>query len=415
MINLIDFLNDSPLSFHAASNIVSELTACGYSLLAENTPWHLVPGGKYMVTRNGSSVIAFTLGESPNAGFDIALSHLDSPGLRLKMHSLHQSAGVLVAPVERYSMNIDSTWLDQPLTIAGRVVTTALEERLIHFAEQTAIIPNLAIHLNREANKGVEYNPQTQLSAVLGAITPEEFRDAIAMQAGCSAQDIAEMELGLAVAESAAVVGLKRDLIVSARLDNLLAAHAMLAALCDPSIGKRSRTAVGFFADNEEIGSGTPQGADSCFLRDTLERLSISAGGTREDFFIALAGSHIISVDAAHAIHPNYPERYDATTSPVINHGIVLKSNANGRYATNSATAAWLERLCADNDIPLQRFAIRSDLPCGSTVGPMTARRLGCPTVDIGSPMWAMHSVRETAGLKDQAWMTRLLIAFFRE
>ena len=412
-MDLLDFLGHSPLSFHAAANIVHDLQTCGYEPLSEKKPWKLIPGGKYFISRNLSSVIVFTVPESKLTGFDIALSHLDSPGLRLKCHSLCHKANTLVAPVERYSKNIDSTWLDHPLTVAGRVVTTDLQEHLICFPEPMAVIPNLAIHLNREVNKGTEYNPQTQLSALFGNITPEDFVKAVASLVGCSASDIADMELGLADASGPTIVGLKHDLIVSSRLDNLLAAHAMLSAFCNKaSVNSKNRCAIGFFADNEEIGSGTPQGANSSFLRDALERIIVATNGSREDFFIALAESRIVSVDAAHAYHPNYPEKYDATTSPMINGGVVLKKNANGSYATNAVTATMVMNLCESLNIPIQHFLIRSDMPCGSTVGPMTARLLGIPAADIGNAMWAMHSVRETAGIQDQKWMTALLSAF---
>ena len=416
MNDLLHFLNASPTAFHAADAITQILKTRGYRELAENQRWELVPGGKYYVTRNSSAVIAFVQPVTPLSGFAIALSHLDSPGLRIKWPSLRTVAGCLVAPVERYSANIDSTWLDHPLTIAGRVVTRELEERLIAFPGPVAVIPNLAIHLNRNANQGTEYNPQTQLSAILGDVTPEEFRRAVANLARCAPEDILDTELCLADATPATVVGLASDMITSSRLDNLLAADAMLCGLCVLPEDKTTRRApVAFFADNEEIGSRTPQGADSCFLRDILERIVLAGSGTREDFLAALASSQLLSVDAAHAVHPNYMDRYDLSTSPLINRGIVLKRNANGRYATTPSTASSLMLLCEAADIPVQTFLIRSDLPCGSTVGPMTAARLGIPAADIGNAMWAMHSVRETAGLTDQKWMRKLLAAYFAQ
>lgn len=407
------FLDGSPMAFQAAELVAQGLLDAGYRELREADKWHLEAGGRYFVRRNRSSVVAFGIGSGDVAElyFRLVLSHLDSPGLRLKLAGMQQSAGVLVVPMERYSQNIDSTWLDHPLSVAGRVVLQDGREVLISFARPLAVIPNIGMHLLHELAHGVDYNAQTQLRAVFGEMTAQELLAAIAAEASCKVEDLAAMELGLTDATPSAVVGLKGDLLNAPRLDNLLSAHALLTALTAPA-NLREGISVGFFADNEEVGSGTPAGANSAFLRDILERIVLSFGGDREDVFCALAKSTMLSVDAAHALHPNYRERFDAATAPVINGGVVLKTNSNVRYATNAVTEAWLKACCREADVPCQLFCMRSDMSCGSTVGPVTASRLGVPAVDIGNAMWAMHSVRETAGLRDQEWMCRLLTQY---
>ncbi len=405
---LLPFLEQSPTAMHAATRIVDTLRQAGYQELSEHERWHLTPGGRYLVSRNGSAVIAWRQGETH--AFRLVLSHLDSPGLRLKLHAATQEGGVLVVPVERYSQTIDSVWLDQPLTLAGRIVTPDGQQHLFAFPQALAIIPNLAIHLNRRINEGNVYNAQQHLRPLFGDITLSELRQAIARQAGLTDDDFAAADIALVQQRGAHILGLRQDLLNAPRLDNLLAAHAQLCALIAAEAAPE--TAVAFFADNEEIGSCTPEGADSSFLRDVLERIVLASGGDREELFCALARSSMLSVDAAHALHPNYTGSYDPGSSPIINRGVVVKWNANGRYATSAAEATRLTHLADTIEVPLQRFHIRADMACGSTIGPMTAARLGIPAVDLGNPIWAMHSVRETAGLRDQAWMTTLLAAF---
>lgn len=412
--SLLKFLDNSPLAFHAAVNIIHVLKKNGFTELKEQEAWELSPGGSYFVQRNDSSLIALKIGENISSinPFHIALSHLDSPGLRLKMHSMKQSGNTLVVPVERYSANIDSTWLDHPLTVAGRVILKNMQSRIIAFKDSMAVIPNIAIHMNRDVNHGFAYNPQTQLSAMFGSIEPMVFLEIIAQEAHCTVEDIAELELGLVDATPAAIVGIDGSLVNSPRLDNLLAAHAMLTALQKCKTPDKAID-LAFFADNEEIGNNTMAGADSNFLRDTMLRTVLALGGSCEDAFRSQAASTLISIDAAHAFHPNFPEKSDPTTSAFINEGIVLKFNPNGRYVTNGQSAAWFASLCNDLGLNLQRFAMRADMPCGSTVGPTTSAALGIQGVDVGNPLWAMHSVRETGGLSDQKDMIKLLTHYF--
>ena len=410
-LSLLTYLEQSPTAMHAAACTLDALRQAGYQELSEQEHWRLTPGGRYLVSRNGSAVIAWRQGETH--AFRLVLSHLDSPGLRLKLHAATQGGGVLVVPVERYSQTIDSGWLDQPLTLAGRVVTPDGQQHLFAFPQALAIIPNLAIHLNRKINDGNVYNAQQHLRPLFGDITLSELRQAIARQAGLPDDDFAASDIALVQQREARILGLRQDLLNAPRLDNLLAAHALLCALTTAEAAPE--TAVAFFADNEEIGSCTPEGANSSFLRDVLERIVLASGGDREELFCALARSTMLSVDAAHALHPNYAGSYDPGSSPIINQGVVVKWNANGRYATSAAEATRLARLADTIGVPLQRFHIRADMACGSTIGPMTAARLGVPAVDLGNPIWAMHSVRETAGLRDQGWMTALLTAFLGE
>lgn len=406
--SVLAYLNAGMTAWQASAETRRLLRLAGYEELQEREKWRLQAGGKYMVCRQGSAVIAWQQGDLSE--FRLVLSHLDSPGLRLKLHASEVCAGVLAVPVERYSQTIDSVWLDQPLTLAGRVVGRSGEERLFAFSQPLGIIPNLAIHLNRKVNEGNVYNAHQHLRVLLGDMTPQELHQAIAEQAGLAAADIVAAEVAVVSQTPAQVVGLKQDLLHGPRLDNLLAAQALVTAMTQAS--PAHGTAVAFFADNEEIGSNTPVGADSSFLRDTLERIVLTCGGDREELFCVLARSAMLSVDAAHALHPNYAGSHDPASTPLINRGVVVKWNANGRYTTSATTAAQVMRLAEQAEVPLQRFQIRADMACGSTVGPMTAARLGVPGVDIGNPIWAMHSVRETGGVKDQVWMTKLLTAF---
>ena len=424
---LIHFIDASPTPFHATHNIIATLQRAGFSELLLGESWSLAPMGRYYVQRNGSAVIAFIPGSqrAADAGWRIAGAHTDSPALRLKTASEKREAGCVRLGVELYGSPILSSWLDRPLAIAGRVAlkrgaTSGLSMELVNLDDTLCLIPNAAIHMNRDINKGFEYNPQTHLRAILGAIADNGrngegslLRGLLAAKLGVDEANIMASDLFFYDAQKGTLCGAQQEYISCGRLDNLAMCHAILEPLC--ASGPAEKTLVAAFYDNEEVGSRSPQGADSSFLRDLLERVALASSGGREDFHRAISRSSMISADAAHALHPNYADKHDADYAPLMNRGPVIKANANLRYATNAESCARFTMLCEAAKVPCQHFVGRSDMPSGSTIGPMSSALLGIPTVDIGSPLWAMHSIRETAGVQDHFYMIEVLRKFFEE
>lgn len=418
---LTQFIDASPTAFHAAKNIEDELCKTGFIALDETQRWKLEPGKGYFVSRNETAVIAFIVGgKKPcDSGFRLIGAHTDSPSLKIKPASESISNYYVKVGVEVYGGPIVSTWLDRELGIAGRVFVRAGNKtitKLFDSKAPVAIIPNAAIHMNRDINKGFEYNRQTHLPALLSIseTTPEDgaLNAYLADQLSVPAKDIVDYELYLYEHTPACITGIKGDFITAGRLDDLAMSHGILTALCTTHAPEA--TVVGTFFDNEEIGSQTLHGADSQFLRDTLERVNLVSGGNNEDLYRAYASSFMISADMAHALHPNYSDKHDSAYAPIINKGPVIKANANYRYATTAASSIMFEELCEKAGVPCQKLIPRSDSTPGSTIGPMTSARMGIPTVDVGNPMWAMHSIRETAGVKDHAMMTEVFITFFK-
>lgn len=414
-----DFLDKSPTCFHAASNIAGMLERNGFGRLNEKEHWKLVPSGKYYVERNGSSIIAFTMpcAATIPTSARIVTSHLDSPLLKLKLNGARLQNGCLIIPTEPYGGLIGQTWFDRPLSIAGRLCYRSPQgtvSTLIN-CEKCAVIPNLAIHLNR--NDKEQPNPQQHFNAIITTgDTANALANKISEIAGIEVTsllnecvNIADSELYLCDSTPAAI--LNEKLINSSRLDNLSSAFPALLAICD---AHQSNTLnVSFFADHEEIGSGTPYGAASAFLPDILMRIFLATGGNQEDYYVAMANSYLVSADAAHAIHPNYPEKHDDNYAPTMGAGIVLKMNASWRYCTTGSSAAAMREYADCAGIKMQSFTNRADMGCGSTVGPTTAARLGIVGADIGVAMLAMHSIRETAALSDVQDMVSLLLTFF--
>jgi aspartyl aminopeptidase len=415
--DLIAFLNASPTAFHAAGQAVQRLISSGFVPLSENEKWSLQPGGRYFVRRT-SSVLAFIIGTENliQSGFQIAAAHLDSPALKLKPETLKTDFGVTRIATEVYGGPILSTWTDRPLGIAGKVgirTDGRTEIKDVDLEQPAAVIPNAAIHLNREVNNGFAYNKQTHLQAYLhtGVVTGDPLKAAVAEKLGCLPEQITQMELFLYDFEKAILGGLDGSLILSSGLDNRAMSHAVLSAILDRANARQ--TCVAALYDHEEIGSQTPQGADSALLGEVLERISLSQNLSREEHFLALRKSFFISADMAHAYHPSYPEKYDAACSPVMNGGPVIKWNAGYKYASTAESSARFAALCDQADVPHQKFMIRSDLICGSTVGPIVSAQLGIPAVDVGNPLWAMHSIRETAGVHDHQAMIKVLQEYF--
>ncbi len=417
--DFLAFLNGSSSRFHASLQIQSRLQAAGFIPLDEKQAFKLKKGGKYYLCRQDTAVLAFVMGSESLAkgGVKLAASHIDCPSMKLKTESVSIDKDVLRYGVEVYGGPIISTWIDRELSIAGKVlVKTAkgVEGRFVDIEKPLAIIPNAAIHLNREINKGFEYNKQTQLPAILSVKGSggNPLIELIAKKLKVKTTDILETELYLYDPRPATLIGLEDDMVCAQGLDNLAMTHAILSALVKAE--KPKQTVMGVFFDHEEIGSETPQGAMSSLLAESLERLCLSQSNSREDYYLTLRNSFMISADMAHAFHPSYQEKYDTNYSPKMNQGPVIKLNANHRYASTTDSTAHFIAICEKAKVPCQKFLIRSDMPCGSTVGPIVAAQLGLHTVDIGNPIWAMHSIRETGGCKDHLYLIDALTEYYK-
>ena len=415
---LLDFLKRSPSPFHATQSMAEALQDAGYQALNERETWQLKPQGRYYITRNDSSIIAIKRGQHDPVQHGIRMvgAHTDSPCLKVKPQPELARHGYWQLGVEVYGGVLLSPWFDRDLSLAGRVTfkhNGQLQSRLINFQQAIASIPSLAIHLNREANSGWAINAQTELPPILAQLqgeTKNDFRALLAEQLqrehAISAADILDYELCFYDSQPAALVGLNQDFIASARLDNLLSCYAGLQGLLNSN---DQHTQVLVCTDHEEVGSNSACGADGPFLEQVLRRML----NTEEDFVRCIQHSLLISADNAHGIHPNYADKHDANHGPLLNHGPVIKVNANQRYATSSETSSFFKLLCQQAEIPVQSFVTRSDLGCGSTIGPITASQLGVQTIDIGVPTFAMHSIRELAGSKDLSYLVRALQAFY--
>ena len=415
---LIDFLKTSPTPFHATRSLAQRLEAAGYKRLDERDIWRSEGSGRFYITRNDSSLIAVKLGKRPLAesGMRMVGAHTDSPCLRVKPNpELHQQ-GFWQLGVEVYGGALLAPWFDRDLSLAGRVTYRAagkVESQLIDFQRPIAVIPNLAIHLNREANNGWEINKQLELPPILAQLAAgeqREFRDLLAEQLSCehgiTADAVLDYELSFYDTQAAAVIGLEGDFLSGARLDNLLSCFAGLQALLGSN---NEESCVLVCTDHEEVGSSSACGADGPMLEQVLRRLMPS-----EDAYVrSIQRSLLVSADNAHGLHPNYQDKHDGNHGPLLNGGPVIKINSNQRYATNSETAGFFRHLCLTEEVPVQSFVTRSDMACGSTIGPITASHLGIRTVDIGLPTFAMHSIRELAGSHDLNHLVKVLTAFY--
>ncbi|HKM25996.1 MAG TPA: M18 family aminopeptidase [Thiopseudomonas sp.] len=415
---LLDFLKNSPSPFHATQSMCAALQAAGYQALDERETWQLEPQGRYYVTRNDSSIIAIQLGHSDPVEHGIRMvgAHTDSPCLKVKPQPELSRHSYWQLGVEVYGGVLLGPWFDRDLSLAGRVTfkhNEQLQSRLIDFKQAIATIPSLAIHLNREANNGWTINPQTELPPVLAQLHGDEGKDFRALLAeqlqrehGITDASILDYELCFYDSQPAALIGLNQDFIAGARLDNLLSCYAGLHALLSSD---NQHTQVLVCTDHEEVGSNSACGADGPFLEQVLRRIL----GSEEDFVRCVQHSLLISADNAHGIHPNYADKHDGNHGPLLNRGPVIKINANQRYATNSETSSFFKLLCTAVQVPVQSFVTRTDLGCGSTIGPITASQLGIQTIDIGVPTFAMHSIRELAGSQDLEYLIKVLQVFY--
>lgn len=419
--DLLDFIDASPSPWHAVETLVQRLTAHHYTPLDEREEWTLQPGGKHYLIRGDSSLIAFCVGQDAPAksGFRIVGAHTDSPGLRLKPKAAHGSDGLLRLAVEVYGGPILATFTDRDLSLAGRVCIRSehgIATQLIRFDTPMLRLPNLAIHMNRKVNDdGLKLNRQTELPLILTALNAslppqDQFLSLLAARVDQPLNDILSFELTVYDTQKGVLWGPENEFIAASRIDNLSSCHAGLWGLLTAK--PASHTSVCAFFDHEEVGSESCKGADGSFLSDVLERVALCHSGSMAQYRQGLARSFMISADAAHAHHPNYPGAYEPLHTIRINGGPAVKINANQRYATDSVAEARFMELCREAQVPCQTYVHRSDLACGSTIGPVTAARLGITTVDCGIPMWAMHSIRESAGVHDQARLARVLKHF---
>lgn len=424
---LLKFISSATDPFHAVASMEDMLQAAGYEALDEASAWTLSKGGRYYTTRNGSSLIAFSMGinELMTDGLRMAGAHTDSPCLKVKPQPEISRNGYLQLGVEVYGGALYGPWFDRDLSLSGRVEYEDnhghLNSCLINLKKPVAVIPSLAIHLDREANQNKSINAQQELVPLLmGMKKGESFSfnefllEQVRQQPGLQeAKKVLSHELCFYDTQPPALVGLQEQFIASARLDNLLSCYVCLQALL--AAGSDSFSLV-VCNDHEEVGSTSASGADGTFLRSVLERILAQCGvaeANTENFERMIRHSIFLSVDNAHGVHPNYADKHDANHGPLLNHGPVLKVNSNQRYASNSRTSALFKSLCEKEKVPVQTFVVRSDMACGSTIGPVTAASLGVDTVDLGVPTFAMHSIRELAGVDDAFDLSKVMTRFF--
>ena len=422
--DLLNFIDASPSPWHAVQTVADRLQRSGFVALREDERWQLAPGGRYYVIRGGASIIAFVVGADDLAvsGFRLVGAHTDSPGLRVKPKALQGGDGLLRLGVEVYGGPILATFADRDLSLAGRVAVRngeSIEMRLVRFAEPLLRLPNLAIHMNREVNEnGLKFNKQTELPLVLdlagdGRVEDGRFHALLATQLAVAPADILSWELCVCDTQPGTFWGAGQAFVANSQLDNLASCHAGLSALL--GVESAATTNVCAFFDHEEVGSESATGAGGSFIADVLHRIAASAGLDEEAYRCALARSFFISADMAHAWNPNFPAAYEPAHRVAVNGGPVIKTNANQRYSTGADSAARFMMLCEKAGVPCQQYAHRSDLGCGSTIGPIVAAGLGVASVDVGSPMWAMHSIRESAGVLDHGYMIAALTAAFSD
>lgn len=415
---MAQFLKECPTAFHAVARIGKELEGNGFEKLRESEKWEIRPGGKYYVTRNDSSVIAFSIGtEISGFNYHIAASHSDFPTFKVKENEeIEVKNKYMQLNTEGYGGMICSTWFDRPLSVAGRVVVKEGDKfvtKLVDIGRDLVMIPSVAIHMNRSVNDGYAYNKQVDMLPLFGGGDSKKggFRKLIAQAAGVVEEAVYGSDIYLYNRQEPSVWGEQEEFISSQHLDDLQCAYASLKGFLE---GQQERN-VNVFAcfDNEEVGSGTKQGAASTFLYDTLRRIHMGLGRAQEDYYRAVAGSFMLSADNAHAVHPNHPEKTDVGNCVYMNEGIVVKSHAGQKYTSDAVSIALFREICKKAGVPVQFFSNRSDEAGGSTLGNISSGKVSVNAVDIGLPQLAMHSAYETAGIKDTCYMIKAMKQFF--
>lgn len=443
--NLISFIHKCPSSFHTIHTVRTRLTEYGFTELSEKESWNLKKGQSYFVTRNNSSLIAFTIPENGIEKYHIAATHSDFPSFKIKENpEIAVENHYIKLNVEKYGGMLMTPWLDRPLSVAGRIVVKKpvsenscaethlkktqkyiserisaaedtqyiLEEILVNVDRDLLLIPNLAIHMNREANDGYKYNAQKDMLPLFGDFhSKEQFMEIIAETAGVQKDDILGHDLYLYNRQYGTIWGGNKEFVSAPRLDDLQCTYGALEGFLTGK--KQTSASLLCIFDNEEVGSSTKQGAASTFLTDTISRIQWAFQMNPEEIQIAKANSFMISADNAHAVHPNHPDKADPVNRPYPNEGIVIKFNGNQRYCTDAVSSAYFRNLCHKVEVPVQTYANRSDIAGGSTLGNISSNQFAVNTVDIGLPQLAMHSPYETAGVKDTGYLTKVITEFF--
>ena len=424
---LLNFIDASPSPWHAVKQVEAHLEAFQFIKLDETSAWDLQPGRRYYVVRDDSSIVIFVQGQKPlvETGFKLVGAHTDSPGLRIKPNAASGIDGLLRLGVEVYGGPILATFADRDLSLAGRITykddSNAITSTLLKFDQTLLRLPNLAIHMNRGVNDdGLKLHKQNELPLILSALAQDclpqaYFSHLLQEQAGCDIARILSWDLAVYDTQKGAFWGAEQEFYADSQLDNLASCHAALQALLDESILDNEGTLVCAFFDHEEIGSESNKGADGSFLTDVLQRIALASVQDKDDYARALAKSYMISADMAHAYQPSFPLAYDPDHKVIVNKGPVINVNVNNRYSTESLSQALFIDWCEQAEVPYQKYSHRSDLGCGSTIGPITSARIGIRSIDVGNPLWAMHSIRESAGVLDHNYMIKVLKQFFRD
>ena len=413
---LFQFIENSPSCFHAIETIRKKLNAEGFIELVEGRSWQIEKGKKYYVTRNLSSIIAFKIPENDLKNFHIVASHSDSPTFKIKENAeIEVNNKYVKLNTEKYGGMICSTWFDRPLSIAGRILVkegNLVKTHLVNIDKDLVIIPNLAIHMNRSVNDGYKYNAQIDMLPLYGDNTSKgSLMKTVAQSVGVEEDSILGTDLFLYNRMRGTKIGANSEYISSPRLDDLECAYASLSAFLSETNSNSASVYCVF--DNEEVGSGTKQGADSTLLYDVLRRINMCLGNSEEDYYKLIASSFMVSADNAHALHPNYSDKSDPTNKVYINDGIVIKYNANQKYTTDAVSASIFKSICDSVNVPYQTFTNRSDILGGSTLGNISNAHVSLNTIDIGLAQLAMHSTYETAGAKDVTYLIEALKAFY--
>ena len=425
--HLLDFVDASPSPWHVIKSVEAQLAGFNFVKLDETLKWTLEPSGRYYLVRDDSSIIIFVLGQKPlvETGFKMIGAHTDSPGLRIKPNTATSIDGLLRVGVEIYGGPILATFTDRDLSLAGRVnfkdAKNNIVSSLVKFDSPLLRLPNLAIHMNRMVNEeGLKLHKQNELPLILSTLAQEclpqaYFLELLKGQTASEIERILSWDLAVYDTQKGSFWGAENEFYADSQLDNLASCHAALQALLDDELLVNENSLVCAFFDHEEIGSESNRGADGSFLGDVLKRIALVTENNEEDFTRALAKSFMISADMAHAYQPNFPLAYDQDHKISVNKGPVIKVNANHRYSTEGVSEAMFVDWCEQACVPYQKYAHRSDLACGSTIGPITSARLGIRSVDVGNPLWAMHSIRESAGVLDHSYMIKVLKKFFAQ
>lgn len=423
--NLLDFIQQSPSCFHVIRNLSDALKAEGFIELKECEKWTLTPGGKYFTTRNSSSIISWMIPKNSFNGFMLTASHSDSPSFKIKENeSIVAEQKYIKLNVEKYGGMLCAPWFDRPLSVAGRIIVkksaTELEQKLVNIDSDLLMIPNLAIHMNRDANDGEKYNVQHDMLPIFsftenGEPDKTAFMKMVAESANVKPENILCTDLFLYNRDEGKFWGSKKEFISSPKLDDLECAYTTFQGFLNATKSSTTKNVlVHCVFDNEEVGSQTRQGAASTFLVDTLKRINICCNKTEEEFYTALAKSFMVSADNAHAVHPNFSDKSDPSNRPFVNGGPVIKYNAAQKYTTDAISSALFKSVCQNAKVPFQTFTNRSDMAGGSTLGNISGTQVSISTVDIGLAQWAMHSPYESAGAKDPEYMVKAIEEFYK-